>query len=105
MIYNLYKYVNERSNERSNERYEVQEFTDAYMLENNPVGAWLRQHYEVTGRRDDVVQKSEFYQAFLADTGIGKTQKAFAEDMVKCNVGERKSNGERYYFGILRREE
>ena len=39
------------------------------------------------------------------DTGLMKSQKAFAEDMVKCNVGERKSNGERYYFGIVRREE
>jgi len=83
---------------------EVQEFTEGYMLENNPVGAWLRQHYDITGRRDDVVQKSELYRAFMDDTGLHKTQKAFADDMVKCNVSERKTNGERFYFGVVRKE-
>jgi P4 family phage/plasmid primase-like protien len=82
---------------------EVRECTDAYMLENNPVGAWLRQHYDMTGRRDDVVQKTELYQAFGTDTGVHKTQKAFSDDMVKCNVQARKSDGIWYYYGIIRR--
>lgn len=84
---------------------EVQEFTEGYMLENNPVGAWLRQHYEITGRRDDVVQKTEFYQTFLADTGMHKTQKAFSDDIIKCNVSEKINKGVRLYFGIVRKEE
>jgi len=85
---------------------EVREFTDAYMLENNPVGAWLRLRYEMTGRRDDMVQKTELYQAFLDDTGVQKTQKAFSEDMIKCNIGEKKNSaGIRFYFGLLRKAE
>ena len=82
---------------------EVREFTEAYMLENNPVGAWLRQHYEMTGHRDDCIQKSELYRTFLEDTGIHKTQKAFSEDIVKCNVGEKVLGGTRYYFGLVRK--
>ena len=83
---------------------EVQEFTKGYMLENNPVGAWLRQHYDITGRRDDVVQKSELYRAFLEDTGLHKTQKAFYDDIAKCNISEKKTNVTRYYFGLLRKD-
>ena len=82
----------------------VQEFTEGYMLENNPVGAWLRQHYDITGRRDDVVQKSELYRAFLEDTGLHKTQKAFYDDIAKCNISEKKTNVTRYYFGLLRKD-
>jgi P4 family phage/plasmid primase-like protien len=82
---------------------EVQEFTEGYMLENNPVGAWLRQHYDITGRRDDVVQKSDLYRAFLDDTGLHKTQKAFADDMVKCNIIEKKTSASRYYIGLIRK--
>lgn len=83
---------------------EIRELTDAYMLENNPVGAWLRQNYEMTGNRNDMVQKTELYQEFLKEVGIHKTQKSFCEDISKCNIGERKSNGERYFFGLKRKE-
>lgn len=65
---------------------EVREFTEAYMLENNPVGAWLRLSYEITGRRDDVVQKSELYRDFLVTSGVSKTQKTFSEDITKCKA-------------------
>jgi phage/plasmid-associated DNA primase len=82
---------------------EVKEFTEAYMLENNPVGAWLRQNYDITGNRDDIIKKQDLYQSFLQDTGISKTQKSFSEDIVKCNINERKSNGDRFYFGIIRK--
>lgn len=81
----------------------VKEFTNIYMLENNPVGAWLQQKYERTGRRDDVIQKSELYRAFLEDTGIHKTQKDFSGDIVKCNVNEKVIKGSRMYYGIIKR--
>ena len=85
---------------------EVEEFTSAYMLENNPVGAWLRQHYTITGRREDVVQKSELYRAFLADTGVQKTLKAFSEEIKKCNVNDTKNReGTRFFYGIVRKEQ
>jgi len=82
---------------------EVRLCTDAYMLENNPVGAWLREHYDMTGRRDDIVQKTELYKAFLEDTQTHKTQKAFSEDMVKCNVTCKILKGISYYYGINRK--
>jgi P4 family phage/plasmid primase-like protien len=84
---------------------EVRSCTDAYMLENNPVGAWLRDRYDITGRRDDIVQKTELYKAFLEDTQMHKTQKAFSEDMVKCGVNERKTNTSRFYIGLQRKIE
>ena len=84
---------------------EVRSCTDAYMLENNPVGAWLKEHYDITGRRDDIVQKTELYKAFLEDTQGHKTQKAFSEDMVKCGVSERKTNTSRFYIGLQRKIE
>ncbi len=82
---------------------EVKEFTEAYMLENNPVGAWLRQNYEITGNREDCIQKTDLYKAFLQDTGISKSQKAFSEDIVKCNINEKILKGLRYYYGLSRK--
>jgi hypothetical protein len=96
--------VKQNNGKRLDMPEEVRFVTDAYMLENNPVGAWLREKYDITGRRDDIVQKTELYKAFLEDTQIHKTQKAFSEDMVKCNVSERKTGGERYFFGLVRKE-
>lgn len=81
---------------------EVSAFTDQYMMANNPVGAWLKENYERTGRRDDRVQKSELYRAFLEDTGENKSQKSFSEDMVKCGILEIKSCGSHFYTGIKR---
>ncbi len=83
---------------------EVKEFTDAYMLENNPVGAWLREHYELTGHREDIVQKTELYNTFLGESGVNKSHKVFTEDLVKCNVLEKTLKGIRYYFGLRRKE-
>jgi P4 family phage/plasmid primase-like protien len=83
---------------------EVQEFTDAYMLENNPVGAWLREHYELTGHREDIVQKTELYNTFLEESGVNKSHKVFKEDLIKCNVLEKTLKGMHYYFGLRRKE-
>jgi P4 family phage/plasmid primase-like protien len=83
---------------------EVRRCTEEYMLENNPVGAWLRKYYEQTGSRGDIVQKSELYAAFLADTGVRKTQKEFSGEILKSNVGEKVVHGVRQYYGLLRKE-
>jgi hypothetical protein len=83
---------------------DVLEFTQNYMLANNPVGAWIHAYYERTGRRDDVVQKTEFYNQFLADTGSSKSQKSFVDDLAKCNVYEKKVDGFRFYFGLKRKD-
>jgi putative DNA primase/helicase len=83
---------------------EVRDFTDAYMLENNPVGAWLREHYELTGHRDDIIQKTELYNIFLMEAGVSKTHKMFTEDLVKCNIIEKTLKGKHYYYGLRRKE-
>jgi hypothetical protein len=74
-------------------------------MENNPVGAWLQEWYDITGRRDDMIQKTELFKAFLDDTGAHKTQKGFYEDMVKCNVMERKTEMSRFFIGLKRKIE
>lgn len=83
---------------------EVEEFTEKYLLENNPVGAWIKKYYERTDNRNDIIQRTELYNQFIQDTGINKTQKSFSEDMVKCYINFRKTDGNRYYYGIIRKE-
>jgi P4 family phage/plasmid primase-like protien len=84
---------------------EVEEFTEKYLLENNPVGAWIKKYYERTNNKNDIIQRTELYNQFIQDTGINKTQKSFSEDMIKCYVNIRKTNnGNRYYYGIIRKE-
>ena len=46
---------------------DVRDFTGKYMMENNPVGAWLRNYYEITNNRSDVVQRTELFKAFIQD--------------------------------------
>ena len=83
---------------------EVSKFTEDYLLENNPVGAWLKKYYNRTDNRDDMVQITNLYTSFLNDTEIIKTQKQFSEDMKKCNISTRKTSGIVYYYGIVRKE-
>lgn len=83
---------------------EVEEFTEKYLLENNPVGSWIKKYYERTNNKNDIIQITEFYNQFIQDTGINKTQKSFSEDMIKCYVNIRKTNGYKYYYGIIRKE-
>jgi hypothetical protein len=84
---------------------EVKEFTEEYMLENNPVGAWLRQRYDITENKQDYIQKTILYQAFLQDTGINKSQKSFSSDIIQCNIKDRQVDSIRYYYGLVRKEE
>ena len=81
---------------------EVSKFTEDYLLENNPVGAWLKKYYERSGNRDDIVQRTELFNSFKTDTEITKSQKQFSEDMKKCNISDKKVDGKYYYHGILR---
>ena len=72
-------------------------------LQNNPVGAWLRQHYNITGRRDDIIQKTELYRVYLEDGGQHMSAISFHNAIDKCNINEKKIRGERYYIGIVRK--
>lgn len=84
---------------------DVMKFTEKYLLENNPVGAWLKKYYDKTGSRENIVQRTELYKQFQEDTGTHCTQKAFSEDMVKSDVISKAIHGKHYYFGIKRKEE
>jgi len=83
---------------------EVEEFTEKYLLENNPVGAWIKKYYERTDNRNDIIQRTDFYNQFIKDTGINKTQKSFSEDIIKCHINDKKLNGRHYYYGIIRKD-
>jgi P4 family phage/plasmid primase-like protien len=84
---------------------EAQDFTDRYMLENNPVGAWLRKYYTLTNSRMDCIKKSELYNTFIEDTNTIISQKKFSEDIIKCNISEKIVQGVRYYIGLMRKEQ
>lgn len=83
---------------------EVQAFTDQYLLDNNPVGSWLKRFYERTERREDIIQKSALYNQYLQDGGQAMSQKSFSEDMIKSDIQEKKVDGNRYYYGLIRKE-
>lgn len=83
----------------------VKQVTESYLLENNPVGAWLKKYYTVTNSRQDCVKKTDLFNTFLVDTNISISQKKFYEDMVKCNITDKKVDGIRYYIGLLRKDE
>jgi P4 family phage/plasmid primase-like protien len=82
---------------------EVLNFTAEYMMENNPVGSWLRQNYDITGRRDDCIQKTELYNTFLIETENTMSATTFYRDIIKCNIHEKKVRGERFFTGIVRK--
>ena len=83
---------------------EVIRFTEKYLLENNPVGSWLKTYYDKTGNRDDIVQRTELYKQFQEDTGTHCTQKSFSEDMTKSDINTRQLDSKHYYYGIKRKE-
>lgn len=84
---------------------EVEEFTEKYLLENNPVGAWIKKFYDRTNNRSDMIQRTDLYNQFLQDTGINKSQKSFSEDMIKCYINIKSIHGKYYYYGIVRKNE
>ena len=79
---------------------EVVDFTDIYLLENNPVGAWIKKYYEKTEDTQHRIQRTELYNQFIQDTGINKTQKQFSEDMKICNIISKPIEGKYYYYNI-----
>lgn len=81
----------------------VRDITNSYMLDNNPIGAWLQKYYDLTGRRDDVVQKTELFNTFIHDTGADMKQKTFSVDILKCNIYEKTLKGKQYYYGLVRK--
>jgi P4 family phage/plasmid primase-like protien len=83
---------------------EVESFTEEYLLANNPVGAWLKKYYERTNNKNDIIQRTVLYNTFLQDTGTHKTQKSFSEDIMKCHICNKIVDGNRYYYGIVRKE-
>ena len=83
---------------------EMQTFTENYMLENNPIGSWLKKYYEITGDRSDIIQRTELYNQFKNDTCIQKNQKDFAKELLKSNINEKKLDGRHYYYGLIRKE-
>lgn len=83
---------------------EVINFTDKYLLENNPVGSWLKKYYDRTDSREDIIQRTELFNLFREDTGIVKNQKSFSEDMIKCNIFNKKIDGKHFYYGLTRKE-
>jgi P4 family phage/plasmid primase-like protien len=82
----------------------VREFTEGYLLENNPVGAWLAKYYEITGDRKDVVGRSDMHRAFLTDMNTTVTIVSFSHDMEKCEIYDKTVKGKHYYWGIKRKE-
>ncbi len=83
---------------------EVEAFTEKYLLENNPVGAWIKTYYERTNNKTDIIQRTDLYNQFIQDTGINKTQKSFSEDIVKCYINVKTLDGRYYYYGIRRKD-
>ncbi len=84
------------------------ECTQKYLLENNPVGAWLNTYYNITGNDNDHILKSELYEAYVNDMIADDKQYVnsmnFFKVIVKCNVIIKQlADGKRYYLGLTRK--
>lgn len=100
----LIEYYKKSKGSKLNLPKEMSDFTEKYMLDNNPVGAWLKKYYEITGDRKDIIQRTELYNQFKNDTHITKSQKDFGNELLKCNINEKKLDGKHYYCGLIRKK-
>lgn len=82
---------------------EVAVFTEKYLLENNPIGSWIKKYYDRTENREDIIQRTDLYRQFLQDTGKTISQKVFSEDIVKCDISSRQIDSKYYYHGLVRK--
>lgn len=66
----------------------VKEATNEYIEENNPVGLWLKEKYEMTSNNNDKIKARELYNDFLKDSEKEITEKEFARQMDYNNVNK-----------------
>jgi P4 family phage/plasmid primase-like protien len=65
---------------------EVNDVTEKYMMNNNPVGAWLKKYYDITDSTSDRIPRCDFYDTFISDTKIIMSNKKFSEFLEKNNI-------------------
>lgn len=83
---------------------EVSNATQEYIDDNNVIGAWLEEYYEITKDVQDKIRTMDLYQDFLTDTSMRTiTQKVFARAMKFNSVESSKSHGIMYYKGLKRK--
>jgi P4 family phage/plasmid primase-like protien len=98
--YNKYiKYDNSMSIPMS--KY-VEEASNEYINDNDPIKEWLNKYYNITKNSDDKIATGELYSQFKDDnltTNI--TNRNFGK-LIKFNkVGMKRSHGKRYYTNII----
>ena len=78
--------------------------TKEYIDENNPVGAWLNEFYEITDKKTDVMSKREAHDAFVLDTGRKININSFSALMKYNNINEKTLNGVKMWYGLKKIE-
>lgn len=76
--------------------------TRSYVQDNNPVIAWLKEHYDITNLSEHRYSVDDFLQAFLDDTNERVTKKKFGQLMSMTGMKSKAVHGTRYYTGVKR---
>lgn len=88
---------------------DVAKFTNDYMEKNNPVKAWLRKYYEITGRKNNCIKRTELYNTFLEDMSeenkIIKTSSDFYDAMEKLDIESKYLHGTLLFWGLVRKKQ
>lgn len=80
----------------------VKKATNEYIEENNPVGVWLKDNYEMTSNVNDKIKARDMYNDFIKDCNKYVSEKEFARQMDYNNVNKRKDRTGAFYTHIKR---
>lgn len=65
--------------------HEVQESSKQYMEDNNPVGVWLRENFEVTHNEEDIILAEQLYTLYKNNVDKNMTKTAFGKSITDLN--------------------
>lgn len=83
---------------------EVAYTTNEYIEDNNQIGVWLQEHYEITNDPNDKIRTMTLYHDFINDTSLKTiSQKVFSKAMVFNTIKPIKSDGIMVYKGLKRK--
>jgi P4 family phage/plasmid primase-like protien len=84
----------------------VEEATNHYIDDNNPLKLWLDQYYTITNDENDFINSSKLKRDFLRDTNRDKfSDKAFKDLMGFNNIMWKRMTSGAGYVGLKRKEE
>lgn len=76
----------------------------SFIDDNNPVGVWLKENYDITDNEDDIVKFTEIYDEYWEEVDRNIKKGKFSRCM-KFNGFIAKHSSGKIYIGIKKKEE